>query len=290
MLAYLQLAGSMILVGSNVAIAKAILTELPAALLACLRFALVGLLLLPAPLRLTRAHWRLTPGQWLALIGLGLFGVVFYNLGMLYGLRWTGATDAAIVTSTIPAVVALLSIPLLGEKLGRRGALAVLLSVAGMLVITLPAGQASAGSWIGNLMVFGAVVSEALYVIASRKLGSAFPPYAMIWIVNLMGLIGLAPLAALEWNSVAFADVPAWVWGLLVLYSLSAGLFAFVLWFAGIRHVPANRAGLFTGMLPVSAALVAVIGLGESFTLAHGVGMALVLTAIGLGARQGETA
>lgn len=287
MLAYLQLAGSMILVGANVAIAKAILTELPAAWLACLRFALVGLLLLPAPLRLTRAHWRLTPGQWLALIGLGLFGVVFYNLGMLYGLRWTGATDAAIVTSTIPAAVALLSMPLLGEKLGGRGAAAVLLSVAGMLVITLPAGQAGAGSWIGNLLVFGAVVSEALYVIASRKLGSAFPPYAMIWIVNLMGLIGLAPLAALEWDAVSFAAVPGWVWGLLVVYSLSAGLFAFVLWFAGIRHVPANRAGLFTGMLPVSAALVAVIGLGESFTLAHGVGMALVLTAIGLGAKQG---
>ncbi|OYU98271.1 MAG: hypothetical protein CFE45_17115 [Burkholderiales bacterium PBB5] len=41
------------------------------------------------------------------------------------------------------------------------------------------------------------------------------------------------------------------------------------LWMKGLQRVPAQRAGVFTVMLPVSAALVGVLALGEAFTPAH---------------------
>jgi drug/metabolite transporter (DMT)-like permease len=52
---------------------------------------------------------------------------------------------------------------------------------------------------------------------------------------------------------------------------------------SGVAKVEASRAGLFTGMIPISAALVAVLFLGEAFTWMHAIGMSLVLGSIVVG-------
>jgi len=52
------------------------------------------------------------------------------------------------------------------------------------------------------------------------------------------------------------------------------------LWMRGLTHVPATQAGVFAVMLPLSAALVGVLLLGERFGVAHAA--ALVLALVGL--------
>jgi drug/metabolite transporter (DMT)-like permease len=65
---------------------------------------------------------------------------------------------------------------------------------------------------------------------------------------------------------------------LLVFYALAASVVTVWLWMQGLRHVPSSQAGVFTVMLPVSAALVGVLVLGEGFGSAHlaAFGLALV--------------
>jgi len=53
------------------------------------------------------------------------------------------------------------------------------------------------------------------------------------------------------------------IWLLLVVYAMAASIWTVWLWMTGLRHVPAAQAGVFTVMLPVSAALVGVLVLGE---------------------------
>jgi drug/metabolite transporter (DMT)-like permease len=48
----------------------------------------------------------------------------------------------------------------------------------------------------------------------------------------------------------------------------------------GLRHVPSSRAGVYTVLLPVSAALVGVLVLGESFGMAHLAAFALALVGL----------
>jgi drug/metabolite transporter (DMT)-like permease len=52
------------------------------------------------------------------------------------------------------------------------------------------------------------------------------------------------------------------------------------LWMKGLRHVPAPQAGVFTVMLPVSAALVGVLFLGEPLGAGHAVAFVLSLTGL----------
>jgi drug/metabolite transporter (DMT)-like permease len=57
------------------------------------------------------------------------------------------------------------------------------------------------------------------------------------------------------------------------------------LWMTGLKHVPAAAAGVYSVMLPVSAAAVGVLVLGESFGAAHGVAFALALAGVVLATR-----
>ena len=52
------------------------------------------------------------------------------------------------------------------------------------------------------------------------------------------------------------------------------------LWMTGLAVVPAARAGVFTAMLPVSAALVGVLVLGEPFTLWQVAALAAALVGV----------
>ncbi|MOA65298.1 EamA-like transporter family protein [compost metagenome] len=63
-------------------------------------------------------------------------------------------------------------------------------------------------------------------------------------------------------------------------------MLSFLLWYRGISEVPANVAGLFTGLMPVSAALVGIFILGEILSSGHVIGMGLVIASILFGANK----
>ena len=73
------------------------------------------------------------------------------------------------------------------------------------------------------------------------------------------------------------------MWGLLAFYAIAASMVTVWLWMQGLRHVPSSRAGVFTVLLPASAAAVGIVVLGEPFGAAHvaafGLGIAGLLLA-----------
>ena len=63
-------------------------------------------------------------------------------------------------------------------------------------------------------------------------------------------------------------------------YALAAGLFSVWMWVSGLKHVPANHAGVFTVAMPIAATAVGVLLLGESFTGLHAVALALAAAGV----------
>ena len=86
----------------------------------------------------------------------------------------------------------------------------------------------------------------------------------------------LLPFALPGLGAAAVVAASPGLLSLLVFHSLTASVLCVVLWYAGLRRVPAGTAGLFTGVLPVSAALVGVIALGEPVSAHHLAGFALM--------------
>lgn len=269
--AFLCLALSMSLVGSYVALSKPLVAAIPVFLLAWLRFGIGGAAML---------HWLRKPAgeppmtaqtRWLLFLE-SFLGNFLFSLCMLFGVSMTSAVSAGVIMASIPAVVALLSWLVLRERICPRTWAAVACAALGIALLALrdpPAhwgtAQAAVGSeWLGNLLVLGAVFCEAAYAVIGKKLTGTLGPKRITSIINLWGFALVTPFGAYAALRFDFASVPAGIWLLLAFYSLAASIWTVWLWMTGLKLVPASQAGVFTVMLPISAALVGVLALGES--------------------------
>ncbi len=280
--AYGALALSMGLVGSYVALSKILVLVFPVLLLAWLRFG-IGAVAMAGWVRRRPEDKPLSPTDRRLLFWESFFGNFLFSVCMLYGVSLTSALAAGVIMASIPAVVAVLSWLLLGERIAPRVQVAIVLAVGGIVLLSVgkvtDAEGATRGSsaLLGNALLFAAVCCEALYVVIGKKLTGNVSAKRISALVNLWGWALVTPFGVVLAAQFDFGSVAAGHWLLLVFYSLAASMITVWLWMSGLRHVPAASAGIFTVFLPVSAALVGVMALGERFTPLHAVAFGLAL-------------
>lgn len=300
-LAYACLALSMSLVGSYVALSKPLVAVFPVFLLAWLRFGIGGIAM-GGWLRRPADEPPITPHTRRLLFLESFLGNFLFSICMLFGVRLTTAVAAGVVMSAIPAVVAILSALFLKERIGRRTAAAIACAALGIGLFSLqkPAhtgGASAEGSFLGlplslwgNLLVFAAVVCEASYVVIGKRLTEGLGPKRISAIINLWGFALVTPAGIWMALSFDFTAVAPGLWLLLVFYALAASMWTVWLWMTGLKTVPASRAGVFTVMLPVSAAAVGVLFMGEALTPLQLLAFAIALLGLVLATLPGRQA
>lgn len=290
--AYCFLALSMSLVGSYVALSKPLVAALGVFLLAWLRFGIGGLAMV---------HWLKRPpheqhmtGATKRLVFLESFlGNFLFSISMLFGVSMTSAVSAGVIMATIPAVVAVMSWAFLKERIGLRVWAAVGCGAIGIGLLALSKGEQSAlisrgpeadfinsKALLGNVLVFVAVLCEAAYAVIGKKLTGTLSPKRITALINLWGFLLMTPMGLYVAWRFDFAAVTVGSWALLVFYALAASVWTVWLWMTGLKGVPAARAGVFTVMLPISAALVGVLALGESLSGAQALAFAIALLGV----------
>jgi drug/metabolite transporter (DMT)-like permease len=216
---------------------------------------------------------------------------------MITGVSMTNAVSAGVIMSSIPAVVAVMSWIFLKEKISLRvwgavacGAIGIgLLSLAKDTHGAAPAANAAGQyAWLGNVLVFCAVLCEASYAVIGKKLTAVLTPKRISAVINLWGLLLMTPMGFYTALHFDFAVVPVDIWVLLLFYGLAASVWTVWLWMTGLKVVPAARAGVFTVMLPVSAALVGVVALGESLSALQASAFAVALAGMFLATLPGR--
>jgi drug/metabolite transporter (DMT)-like permease len=282
--AYAALAASMTLVGSYVGLSKLLVSAFPVFLLAWMRFGIAALAM-PHWLRRSAGEARLSARDRRLLFWESFLGNFGFSVCMLFGVAATSALAAGIVMATLPAAVALLSWAFDREHIDTRMRLAIALAVAGVATLALarhaPAGTGPASApWWGYALLVGAVFCEASYVVIGKRLTGAVSPRRISALINLWGLALATPLGVWQALRFDFAAVRGADWALLLFYALVASVFTVWLWMKGLQRVPAARAGIFTVLLPVSAALVAVLGPGEAFGGPHLLAFGLALSGL----------
>jgi len=284
-LAYGCLALSMSLVGSYVALSKPLTLVFPVFLLAWLRFGIGGVAML---------HWLKKPAdeermskQTRMLVFLESFlGNFLFSICMLFGVSMTSAVSAGVIMASIPAVVALLSWLFLREQISGRVWIAMACAVFGIGLLAWSRSPVSGSgntntaedhAMLGNFLVCCSVFCEASYAVIGKKLTGALNPRRITSLINLWGFLLMTPMGLYLALTFDFAAVHSGSWILLLFYSLAASVWTVWLWMTGLKKIPANLAGIFTVMLPVSATLVGVVVLHETLS-----GMRLLALSIAL--------
>ena len=294
-IAYACLALSMSLVGSYVALSKPLLAAFPVFLLAWLRFSIGGVAM-AGWLKKPASEAPLSTGTKQLLFLESFLGNFLFSICMLYGMKLTTAVAAGIIMSAIPAVVAVLSWVFLKERISWQSWGAIACAALGIALYSyskhehgFQSSQAVGDSfalsslWLGNALVMAAVVCEAAYAVIGKKLTEGLGPRRISALINLWGWVLVTPLGVWAALSFDFSTVSPSVWCLLVFYGLAASVWTVWLWMTGLKTVPASQAGVFTVMLPVSAAVTGVVLLGETMSrmqvLAFGIALVGVVLA-----------
>ncbi|MEU3353508.1 EamA family transporter [Streptomyces sp. NPDC037389] len=239
---------------------------------------------LPAGLVLVAVTRRLPKGVWWwrALV-LGTLNIgAFFALLFVAAYRLPGGV-AATIGAVQPLLAAGLSTGLLGERLTPRTVIAGAVGVAGVSMLVLRADARLDG--IGVAAAVGGAVVMATGVVLSKRWASDVSPLAATGWQLVAGGVLLVPVALV----VEGAPPTSLTAGNIAGYGYLAvvgSAFAYVLWFRGIQALPATDV-TFLGLLsPVVATAVGWLALGQSLTVAQGLGGLVVLGALVLAQAQ----
>lgn len=138
---------------------------------------------------LLRVHWPLH----LLRGGLG----VTMMAGFVYGLRTLPLSTAYAISFIAPLLVTAMAVPILGEKVGPRRWGAILVGLAGVLVVLRPTGQGMLT--LGGLAILLAAVCYAASAITVRVLAQRDSTQAMVFWLMLILVVGGGALSWHEW-------------------------------------------------------------------------------------------
>jgi drug/metabolite transporter (DMT)-like permease len=203
----------------------------------------------------------------------GLFGFFFLQLTYTLGAQRTLAANAAVITLTIPVLVAVAASIMLGEKLNVVRVFGFVLALAGVVMTSLPdlRGASFGGSkyLLGNLLFFGACAGSAFYNTYCKLLiDKKYTELEILVYTSVVASVASIPLfiwvEPLPVAAIAHLDRGA-IWGILelafIVYGCSMLLFFFIL-----KRLDVTQATLSNYALPFFIGVLAVVVLKESIT------------------------
>jgi probable blue pigment (indigoidine) exporter len=258
--------------GTTYATSTAFLVPGHPLLTATLRALPAGLVLLAIGRRLPRGAW------WWRSAVLGALNVgAFFAFLFVAADRLPGGV-AAVIGGIQPLLVSVLAARVLRERVPLRAVLAGIAGLAGVALIVLRADARLDAT--GVAAALAGAVCMAVGVVLAKRWGSDHPPLVTTSWQLLAGGILLAVLTAACEPLPAVPLTPVNVAGYAYL-SLVGTAFAYLLWFRGVRALPA-RVPAFLGLLsPVVAVAIGLGWSGETLSAVQALGMGLVLASVG---------
>ena len=244
--------------GLNFAVIKTGIHLVPPIAFVALRFAAVGLCLIP---------WLRWPGRRMTdLIALSVvLGVVHFSL-MFTGMKALDVATASIAIQLQVPFAAILAAVFFGEKLRWRRITGMAIAFAGVVMI---AGEPRlAGNLPSLFMVVGAACTWAAANIQIKRIGDEVDVLALNGWVSLLAAPQLMALSwAVEDGQLAAIAAADWrLWAGLAFQVLLVTIFGYAVWYRMMRQFSVNQVMPFTLLVPVFGVLSGVVFFDESLT------------------------
>lgn len=203
------------------------------------------------------------------LVGLGLCGIGLFYVLQNVGLHYTTATDTALLVTTSPAMISILAIAVLGERMTRRKSAGIVLAMAGVLVLATVGTAGSHGGATVGQRVFGdalivlTALGWAVYTVYGKGLLDRYSAIGLTTYTTVLGTAALFPFTVLEsWGRPAQLPSLSLIGAVLYLGILGSAV-GYVLWNHALRSLPAGTVGTYLYVRPLLTAVLAAVALGE---------------------------
>jgi drug/metabolite transporter (DMT)-like permease len=286
--AYLLLTLTALFWGGNSVAGKMASGEISPMLLTLARWAVAALVVFAFAMPDIRRDWPVIRKNLLRLFLFGALGFTLFNVILYTALTKTSAVSSSIVQAAIPASVYALNFLIFRVKTTVWQIAGFLVTLCGVMAVAARGDfgrLASLDLNEGDALVLAAVVIYSLYTVCLRfKPGISWK--SLIAALSLSAALTSVPFAIWEWFSGGLI-LPGSTGWLIVLYTgIFPSILSQVFFIRGVELIGANRAGIFTNLIPIFGTGLAILILGEKLETFHVAALALVVAGIWLAERK----
>jgi len=198
---------------------------------------------------------------------LAFFEPFLYFIGEVFALKYVDASFAAVIIALIPIVVSVTMYFTENEKLRWEFFLGTLISVAGVLLLSLTQDGRMTFNMKGLLLLGVAMLAASGYSVMLSRLLKRYSPVTVTTYQNLIAIPFYLPFVlvfdisqwgTLAWNGVTIAS--------LICLALLCSAGAYMLYSYAVKQLTVTKACIFTNLIPIVTLIVAAAIGQETFT------------------------
>lgn len=273
---------------SNAIMGQLVVGEITPFAVVALRWLLVAGVMWPLYGREVRAHWPSIRAKLGVVVLMAVAGFTGFNTLFYIASIHTTGLNIGILQGAMPVMVMLGAFLAYGDRITRMQAIGAAAALGGVLLVATGGDLqrlAALAFNYGDLLMLAASTLYCIYTVAIRVRPAA-PGAALFTMFAVIAAITALPLAAWE------AAQPGYPWptpkgiGLTVFIAIFPSCLAQLFFLRGVDLIGPGRAGVYINLVPIFAAILAVMILGETFAPYHGLALALVIGGIWLTQRK----
>lgn len=220
----------------------------------------------------------------LPLICLGVVQPVAYFFCESYGIAMTNASFSGVIIALVPIVGLILGAVCLKERATMRQAIWSLVSIAGVIVMTLMQSAEGEIRPLGVLLLLGAVLSGVVFNIISRSIADRFSAFERTYVMMLIAAVTFATLAVFENRAdlsvllMPLTSLP--FMGSMVYLALVSSIGAFLMLNFANNHLPVAKTTAFCNLTTVISVFAGVVFLKEPFSAVMLIAAAMIVVGV----------
>ena len=169
--------------------------------------------------------------DYLKMSGLGFLGLFMYSALYYYGIAVLSSQEACILNYLWPMMIVLFACLLLRERLTVKKAIAMVMSFAGIVVLTLGSGGGSSGNRLfGIIACVAAAVCYGLFSVLNKK-HSLNQSVTMMWIWLTVAVCSAVSGLIFE----AWQPITGWQWAGVAWLGIVVNAVAYLLWALALK-------------------------------------------------------
>jgi drug/metabolite transporter (DMT)-like permease len=210
------------------------------------------------------------------------FGIGVYSILLNVSVSMISSSHAGVLNGGIPVFAVMFDTIARKNKLTKNKVFALLISLSGIIVISLTKNADSNGFNIGYLIMVIALIFFVMYSFMTEGLIEKYDSMELLGYQSLIGAISVVPInlvytgrmisSSMLFEADVITNMALLVGGCTVL--------SYYLYLKGIEDLGVSTMTFFLNMVPISALIGGSIFMKEEITLNAMVGLVLILTSV----------
>ncbi|MEL7021712.1 MAG: DMT family transporter [Bacteroidota bacterium] len=256
--AHLALLTVALLYGANYSIAKVAMADNVVPPVGFIAMRVIGATLVFTIIHQIFVRESVERQDWGRFILCALCGAGFNLIFFFKGLQITGAINAALITTTVPILVIIISAILIGEKITARKIIGILIGAGGAATIILYGKQTALTNVWGNFFIFMNALIFGLYLVLVKSLTAKYHPFTIIRWVFSLGLFIVIPLAWSDLTTMQWATYTPTVWSAIAYVVIGATILTYLLNVVALQFVNPSVVSTYIYLQPLIATIIAL--------------------------------